>query len=311
MLNIPLNQISLNYQNYSISSNTDFFHLKNDIIKNGLFVPVVVTQKNKSFFLISGFKRFNIFQELSITEIPAIVKKFDSVSDILKFIITDNMRYRNLSETELMNAVVMLSKYFNDDYNFISEILNIKKGYCKNYNLMSKLPKDILKLFDDNLLFVGLSPQYLNLIEKGFLDLVRFFADNKINKNIQKNMMSYIFEIQLRDEISTSDLLNIINFYNISISDKFNIYKKKDTLYKHLYSLRYPNLNSSKQKFNFLLNKFIAKSKIKCFPPENFEGDYIKFEFKLKKNEEILHIISVLEKMYSSHVIENAIDSFI
>lgn len=317
--NIPLSDIAVDYK-YNFSNGNiiskDFITLKNDIIKNGLFVPIVVSDDNdnnndNSFSLVSGFKRFEVFKQLNKETIPVLVKKFESEFERIKFFYEDNLRYKVLYHSEIMDGVYNLSNLFNCDFKLISDILKISTGQCKLYLAMKDLSLELVNFINDEKLFLKLVLKYLELINLNLYDFILFLAKYQVNCNTQKIMINYLLDIMMRDDLDAETVLNIINFYNIFSNPKYNIHNAKDIILNRLFSLRFPCINTVKTAFNNITKKYVSNSKIKIEPPDNFEGDYILLSVKMRKNEELPYIIDTLNNMHQNKAVQSIINTFV
>lgn len=83
------------------SSKEEYQDLKESIIKNGQLVPILINDSN---WIIDGFTRNQICEELSIKPITT-VKKFKNKDDELLHVITLNFKRRNLTVWQKVTAI--------------------------------------------------------------------------------------------------------------------------------------------------------------------------------------------------------------
>jgi len=75
-------------------SSDDYNRLKSDIEKNGIEQAIVINSKGE---ILEGYTRYQIAQELSIEDIPHIVKDFKNDDEEISYVIRVNMNRRHLT----------------------------------------------------------------------------------------------------------------------------------------------------------------------------------------------------------------------
>ena len=76
-------------------NNKDRRKLKESIIKEGIQIPIIL---NKEGFILDGHTRYEICQELGITDIPTEIKIFLDDASERKFVVMTNLARRQLNK---------------------------------------------------------------------------------------------------------------------------------------------------------------------------------------------------------------------
>lgn len=308
--NINIEFIDLRDDAERISIDKNIESIRTEILKSGLLVPVVLEKRNEKYKIISGFKRIKILFEAGETTIPAIIKKFRNNNERIKFIIEDNFRYRKLYHSEISKSVLLLSRNnFTEDE--LVAILKIPKGYINNYSLLPLLNNETVNYIDDEILSIRFVKRYLFFQNKDLNEIIFFLAQYKANANTQGAIFEYLQEIIIRDKLKKEGLYKIINLEQINNNEKLNNIQKIEKLRCLIYTLRFPKISQTEELFRKLSSKYFKNCKCKIIPPLNFEGDYIKLDIKLKKEEELKNLIEALEDFKRDNGLEKLKKSFI
>lgn len=77
--------------NFPLTS-TEYANLEKSILKDGIYVPIIINSKN---IILDGHHRFKICKENSIDVIDTIVKNFDDSLEEKEFVIETNLNRRH------------------------------------------------------------------------------------------------------------------------------------------------------------------------------------------------------------------------
>lgn len=85
----------------------EFEELKKSIDNHGFTTPLVVTPHSDGcgYLVVAGNQRLRAAKELGIKTLPCIIKKFQSKTDELHFLVEDNLRRRHLSASQRAKAL--------------------------------------------------------------------------------------------------------------------------------------------------------------------------------------------------------------
>lgn len=130
--------------------------------------------------------------------------------------------------------------------------------------------------------FYNLKDKDKSIINK-FIEIIKTISPNN---NFFKNIIDWINEISIRDNISFSDILLKLEFEELKKS--YIPEKEKNTIFKNrLYNLRYPMWTKKREKIKSISKSIFSKTGIEVITPEFNEGNYIEIKFKIKNEQEI------------------------
>ncbi|OQY01871.1 MAG: hypothetical protein B6I26_02590 [Desulfobacteraceae bacterium 4572_130] len=304
---ILISNIDLKNQTYKISFDTDITFLAQSIKEIGLInIPVLQKIENK-YIIVSGFKRIKalIFNNIKETRANIITEKQNLNYKSAVTAISDNAFQRELHIMEQAKAVTILSEFM--DFKTIAEKSLLTFNFKINLNFAEKLfnlysmPKNI-----HNLVTLGnLSMPCALALAKYDIKTINAFAFifNKIKTGLNKQMeiITNIYEIAQRDNITPFKLLNSKDIKNI-INSNENKDKsfKGNLLRKYLFKKRFPNLLKAKEEFKSNVKKLKLGSNLRLDAPLNFEARDYTFSLKFANIDELKKNIKKLELVTSS-----------
>jgi ParB family chromosome partitioning protein len=127
--------------------------LADSIRANGVLQPIIVREKNGSYEIIAGERRWRASRIAGKTSIPAIVKNIDDESAFLISVI-ENLQRMDLSPIEEAEVYQRLidGGYTHEQ---IGSMLNKSRSHVSNFLRLINLSDNVKKMINDRLLSVG------------------------------------------------------------------------------------------------------------------------------------------------------------
>jgi hypothetical protein len=100
---------------FSPMDDVTFDRMVDDIKKNGIRVPLIVTADNE---IIAGKERYRAAKRAKLEEVPVIVKRFKSDAEIAESVVADNVLRRQLSKSE----IIRIGKELEDQFRKRGEV---------------------------------------------------------------------------------------------------------------------------------------------------------------------------------------------
>jgi ParB family chromosome partitioning protein len=275
IVNLPL--IDINDDFFRITTEKKIDDLMCSVKELGLLNLPFLLEKETGYTIISGFRRIEACQRLNWFELRARV--FDSNTDRLKcvkYAITDNSFQRPLNIIEKSKCIKMLSGFCNDMDSLaealqtlnLSEhpvmIKKIKTVYYMAESLQSSMLSDTISLAMA-LELAGLSTDDA----KGFVNL---FNALKLSLNKQREILTMVKEIAIREDMSAMQVLKAPHLENILKNKDLDKNQKARNIRIYLKQRRYPAITTAEQSFQKHLKKLNTGKGIELIPPVNFEG---------------------------------------
>jgi len=249
--------------------------LVNSIESIGIINPPIVITNDKQYFILTGFKRISISQELDFKTVFCKVKSESEISldQCIKTIYQDNKdRYTDIEIGQLCGKYI---ENENDIKQFLKLIdypttqKNIQRFAClsnvdasiQNYYLDEKLnPEQCFLLAQIN------TVDALLLINKVIVPF-------RFNTNETRELLSELNDISIRDDISISQIVeNVLIIQEQSTKNGIRLDIKK---------LRSPRLVEVEKKYNEIVKSLkLPKGVLISYSPY-FENNYIEVKARI------------------------------
>ncbi len=242
----------------------------------GLLNSPLLIQNGAGFTIVCGFRRIEACRSLQWETIPARI--LDPATPKLfcaKFAVTDNALQRSLNLIEKSRAIELLAPCFESEDELCGELpalgLPENRALIKKIKTLGQLSSDIhtAMLADTIALPMALKLGELDPADAtGFLTL---FEILKPSLNKQREMLTQIQEIAIRDDIPIANVLNDKQMQGILNHPDDDRKQKTDKIRQYLKTRRFPSLTDAETRFELLVKKLKLGSNIKLIPPKNFE----------------------------------------
>jgi len=288
---VPLSLIDSKDQTFRITTETGIDDILDSIKNVGLINPPILIKKKSKYTIICGFRRIAACRMLGLLNIEAKIPVSNANElDCLKFAITDNSFQRPLNLIEQSKSLFMLSGFFKDITSLADAASSLGLPY--NPSLIKKiiniyyLPSPIQNCVLSNIISLSMAVELGAFERDAGITFARIFNDLKLGLNKQRELITLINEISLRENIPVMKVIQESNFQEILNSEELDRTKKTERLRFYLKKRRYPSIAQAEQDFVSLIKELKLKKGMKLIPPKNFEGNtfIIKLHFNNLKN---------------------------
>ncbi len=284
---VPLSLIDSEDQTFHITTETGIDDIVKSIKNVGLINPPILIKKKSRYTIICGFRRIAACRILGLLNIEAKIPGSNAKKlDCVKFAITDNSFQRPLNLIEQSKALFMLSGFFKDMTNLADEASLL--GLPHNSALIKKiiniyhLPLPIQNCVLSNIISLSMAVELGTFEKNAGITFVKIFNDLKLGMNKQRELITLISEISLREDIPVMKVIQESGFQKILQNDELDRTQKTEKLRFYLKKRRYPSITRAEQKFEELVKELKLGNGMKLIPPKNFEGNT--FSIKLHFN---------------------------
>ena len=146
----PVDKITLNpYQTRTQFDFEKIQALAESIKTTGLLNPIIVSKRGENYILLAGERRLRAVKLLGQTEILAIVKPDEQLTEADKVLIsaTENLQREDLTPIELACTYKSLLTVLQIDEKELAERLGVTAQYTKNYLRLLLFPEKSKKLY--------------------------------------------------------------------------------------------------------------------------------------------------------------------
>ena len=195
---IPVDKITLNpYQTRTQFDFEKIQALAESIKTTGLLNPIIVAKSEDNYILLAGERRLRAVKLLGYTEILAIVKPDEQLTEVDKVLITatENLQREDLTPIELACTYKSLLSVLQIDEKELAEKLGVTAQYIKNYLRLLTLSRTVQKALSERKIGEGHARYLVGLLEEQQEMLLQMILDRDLSvrqivelvKKIQKN----------------------------------------------------------------------------------------------------------------------------
>jgi ParB family chromosome partitioning protein len=298
---------------YRITTQTAIDDLVVSIKNTGLIHPPLLIKKKPRFLIVSGFRRIATYRQLGLPDIAARI--FDTEADPLEYVklaITDNSLQRPLNLIEISRSLNMLSLFFKD-YDDLAETASAlalpdNPSVIKKIIRVCHLPWTIQNSILSNTISLPMALELGKLSKHVAVDFAKLFRDLNLSLNKQREIITIVKEIALRENVSIRQLLEGEYFLAIRNDTELNKTQKSQILRWHLKQRRFPSIERAEKEFEKNVKAMRLGRDVKLIHPDNFEGTNYTLCLNFKNINELKNRRETLEKMIAHPSLRKILD---
>jgi len=309
---VPLSLIDSKDKTFRITTETGIDDLLDSIKNVGLINPPILIKKKSKYTIICGFRRIAACRMLGLLNIEAkILGSSTNEIDCVKCAITDNSFQRPLNLIEQSRSLFMLSGFFKD----ITSLADVASslGLPHNPSIIKKiiniyhLPLFIQNCVLSNIISLSMAVELGTFEKAAGIIFAKIFNDLKLGLNKQRELITLINEISLRENIPVIKVIQESDFQEILQNDELDRTKKTKTLRFYIKKRRYPSITRAEQKFEELVKELKLGNNMKLIPPKNFEGNTFIIKLHFNNFKDLQDHSDTLEKILQNPIFKKQV----
>ncbi len=311
---VPLSLIDLEDQTFRITTETGIDDIVDSIKNVGLINSPILIKKKSKYTIICGFRRIEACRILGLLNIEAKIPGSNANKlDCVKFAITDNSFQRPLNLIEQSVSLFMLSGFFKDMTSLADEASLL--GLPHNPALIKKiiniyhLPLPIQNCVLSNIISLSMAVELGTFEKDAGIAFVKIFNDLKLGLNKQRELITLISEISLRENIPVMKVIQESDFQEILQNDELDRTKKTEKSRFYLKKRRYPSITRAEQKFEELVKGLKLGNGMKLIPPKNFEGNTFSIKLHFNNLKDLQDHADTLKKIIRNPAFKKQVSS--
>jgi ParB family chromosome partitioning protein len=314
---IPLREIDLSDDTFSINYLPDLQRLRSSIEQIGLIQPVLLRKKEDHHQIVCGFRRISLTKELGRLEIESKVVEEKEMDEFQLFSLSlhENQTTRGFNTVEKAIALDKLIHRFQIDpaaviktfLPFFSlepneKILNTylslaqMEDEIKTYVLREEVSRSNIRRLST------LTPDN----RRAILSLI---SSLKLGENRLREVLTFLEEISRRNRCEGKDIVQRPEIQAILSQKELTPSQKTERIKKVLTDLRYPKLNQLEKTFEKKRKELNLPSNVSLHHPPFFEGKRLKIEFQFETTEEYRSIVESLSSLPDKKEFEEIMQS--
>ena len=310
LLTIDIASVDLEDNTFRITTDTGIEDLILSIKNVGLLNPPILLKKTSGFQIISGFRRISAYISLGMLKIPArIVDSARKKLECVKLAITDNSLQRTLNLVEQSRSLHKLSGFYKDDAHLAKAAFVL--GLPDNPSIINKirkicnLPRDIQNGVLSNTISLAMALELEMLKKDEGAAFAVLFEKLKLSLNKQREILTWVKEIAIIENISIINLLTKGHMWEIANDEELDINQKTNLIRSYLKKRRFPEITKAEKKLKIKVKRLKLGSSINLIPPRNFEDSTYSLHLQFKNMEQLRENRTALEKMIKNPILKD------
>ena len=290
---VKLTNIDCTDNTYRITTETNIDDLTASIKKIGLLNPPLLLENNSEYMIVCGFRRIEACRALGWSQVKArILDSGTQKADCAGIAVTDNALQRPLDLIEQSRSLALISGFIKDDVMLAQELSTL--GLPENQSVIKKIKKichlsrPIQRAILSDIISLAMALELGKLAPDVGAGFVELFENLKLSLNKQREIVTFVQEIALREEIAILEVLNDDRLQVILNQTDLDKNQKTRIIRSYLKQRRFPAITSAEKAFEKLIKALRLPRGIKLIPPNNFEGSIYTLTFNFKDLPELI-----------------------
>ncbi len=284
---VKLSEVDTSDHSFRITTQETVDNLMDSVRHVGVLNLPLLLEKKSRYIILCGFRRIEACRRLDRLDVKARILDSDTKKlECARYAVTDNAFQRPLNLIEKSRSIRMLSNFYTD-HRRLSKEMSLLGVPC--HESIIKRIKDICcfsKPLQNSILSESISlAMALELhkmsedVEDGF---VKLFNVLKLSVNKQREIVTLIKEIALREDIPVAQVLDGQYLQRILNDEDLDKNQKTREIRTYLKQRRFPAITRAERMFEEHRQSLKLGTGIKLIPPKNFESPtyFLTFSFK-------------------------------
>lgn len=298
---VHLKDIDIKDETFSTNFKPDLEMLRSSIKQIGLIQPVILREKLDGLQIISGFRRIAILKEFGIEEVDCII--FDEEREEKDFFILalhENIMGRGFNTVEKAIAIDKLVNRFGiDSSTMIQRFLPLfgletNEKILNTYLSLARMEEEVkVYVINENVSHSNIR-RFATFSSEDRLELIPFLSKLKLGENRLKEILSFLSEISMRDNILIREIIKRPEIEIIVSNNELTPSQRTEKIKKVLMNLRYPIWFKKEEEFDKRIKCLNLPPQISFQHSDFFEGRELKVSLRFETYEEYNSLVTTL-----------------
>lgn len=299
---IPLKQIDLLDETFSINFMPDLRSLRSSIKELGLIQPVLLRENPKGYQIVCGFRRISVFREMGNPDIEARIfgeKEVDD-PDLFSISLHENLTTRGFNTVEKAIALDKLVHGFQIDRRMVIKVflplfsLEPNEKILNTYLSLAGMEEDVKRY----VLKEEVSRSNIRTLSafnsEDRMAILSLISCLKLSENHFKEILTLLQEISRRDQCHVLEMVHRPEIGAVLSQQELTPSQRTERVRKILMDFRYPRMVQLEHRFDQKRKELNLPPNVLLHHSPFFEGKELKVEFHFKTVEEYRSILSSL-----------------
>jgi len=276
--------------------------------------PFLLPKNNRRYIIVSGFRRVAACRRLSKKTIHARLIEHDAPSQYpAEIAIAENALQRPLNLVEVSRSLNLLRRNIQNNRE-VSRVAH-SLGLPTNPVLSQKIERICCLPFSmqngilEGIISLKTVMELDRFEEMTAIMLSKLFSNLLLSQNKQREIITNVKEIALREGITVATLLREPELQNLLSNQELDRTQKAKQLRNYLKVRRYPNLTLAEKHYRENIKKLSLGESIQLQPPANFESREFVFHLRFKNMPELKSCIKTLQSTINNPSLNKILDS--
>ncbi len=299
---IPLQQIDLSDETFSVNFMADIEKLRSSIEETGLLQPVLLREKQDGYQIVCGFRRISILNESGRSEVESKVFAEQEADELKLFSLSlhENLTTRGFNTVEKAIALEKLVHRFRVDPSIVIErflplfSLEPNEKILNTYLSLARMEDEVKRY----VLKEEVSRSNIRTLSAFGPDdrmaLLPLLSSLKLGENRLRELLTLLGEISRRDRLAMREIVEGPATRAILVQKDLTPSQRTERVKKVLMALRYPQMDEMEKRFLEKKRELKLPPGISLQHQPYFEGKGLRIEFQFETVEEYRAILSSL-----------------
>jgi ParB family transcriptional regulator, chromosome partitioning protein len=261
---------------FRITTQINVDHLMDSINHVGMLNLPLLVEKETGYKIVCGFRRIEACRRLNWADMEVRILESDTKKlECITYAITDNSLQRPLNLIEQSISINLLYPFFKD-VSVLGQELSAM-GLPDNPSIVNKikelchLPESVQNGILSNTISLAMALELGRLQQDDGVSFAKLFETLKLSLNKQKEILTIVKEISLREDIPILKVIKTDRVQKILSNEDLDRNQKIRKIRIYLRQRRFPVITAAEKEFENQLKKLKLGSGTKLIPPDNFE----------------------------------------
>jgi ParB family transcriptional regulator, chromosome partitioning protein len=310
---VNLSEIDFGDDIFRISTNKQVDDLMSSIDHVGILHFPLLLKKETTYRIICGFRRIEACKRLNWPKLEAMILDPDTMRlNCIKYAITDNAFQRSFNLIEKSRCIEMLSDFFKD-INRLSEELSVL-GFSEHPSMIKKLkgichlPELFQNAILSNTISLAMVLELAEMSEDDAKGLIKLFNTLKLSLNTQREIVTLVKEIAIRDDKSILQVIEESHLNKILANDDVDKNLKAHNIRIYLKQRRFPTIAVIEKSYEKYRQKLNLDRRFKLIPPTNFESPTYTLQLSFNNTTQLKALKTAFDTLTENPYLKKIVD---
>ena len=314
---IPLQQIDLSDDTFSVSYLPDVQKLRSSIEEIGLIQPVFLREKSGGYQIVCGFRRISVMKELGKSEIESKVFEEKEMDEFQFFSLSlhENLTTRGFNTVEKAIALDKLIHRFQMDPDIVLKtflplfLLEPNEKILNTFLSLAQMEEETKAYVLREEVSRFNIRKFATLNPDDRIAILSLISSLKLGENRLREILTLLEEISRRNQNRVREIVQRPEIKAVLSQKELTPSQKTERVKKILVDLRYPKMHQLEEEFEKKKKGLNLPSSVTLHHQPFFEGRGLRVQFQFETMEEYKAVLSTLSQLVDKEEFKELIQS--